>query len=487
MRHVSVFTIARRAGGCLPAWASVLAVGLAGNAWAHQAPERAQAETAAVARAFFDALATGNPERFEAMALEHYATDLLVTQTAAARRAFFDRIRGEFGTLTLEGVFVGNAELVRLGVRGSTGLAGRIELVHAAGPPHRILSVGVNVGTSANVPPGPPGPPIAPSMTPAQLQQAIDAWLAARASANEFSGVVAVAHDGVMVYQGAVGLADREANTPVTVDTRFSVASIGRFFTRVAIARLLADGRIALDSTIGDLLPDHPDVNAKAATVGQLLSSPGDIADPLGAAFDATPWIEFASNADYYRVVSGQPLAFGLETDRRPCDGCFIVLGQVIERVTGRRYEDYVAEHVFTPARMTHTGFFRWYGGGVPVAQPYSRQLSDGSGALRNAREAYGPVGSAAGGVMTTAADLLAFGQAFRTDRLGLRRWLSLAQGPPSSAGARGRGGFGMMARGPGVSCQLSSSEHWAVAVVSNLDPPAAADVSLAIMGQLVR
>ncbi len=114
----------------------------------------------AVARAFFDALASGSADRFEAMAQERYAPAALARRTPAERRQLVERIRGDFGTLTLGGVRPVGDEQLTLDVTGSTGLAGRIELSIEAAPPHRITAVRVEVGgppddQAAKVPPPP--------------------------------------------------------------------------------------------------------------------------------------------------------------------------------------------------------------------------------------------------------------------------------------------------------------------------------------------
>jgi D-alanyl-D-alanine carboxypeptidase len=476
---------ARRATVCV----CLLAVALGATAAARQEGQPSRdAALAAVGRAFFDALASGSAERFEAMARDRFAPALLARRTPAEREQLLQRIRGDFGTLTLGGVRNIDDERLTLTIIGSTRLTGRIRLGVETAAPCRITSLSVEVGNDEEGPPGPPPPPIGAAMSQPDLEKALDAYLSARAAEDAFAGVVAIAKDGRTIFEKAYGVADREQKTRVTAGTRFNVASIGKAFTKAAVGQLIAQGRLALGDTIGKWLPDYPNPKAKMATIDQLLDHQAGIADFFGPAFDAAPKANFASNADYYRFVSTQPLLFDPGTERRYCNGCYVVLGEIVARASGQRYEDYIAEHVFKPAGMTGAGFFRADRLPAATAQQYSRQLPASKGELRNARDAHGVTGSAAGGCYASAGDLLAFDNAVRTGRLldpKMTGWF--LDGEPAAAGARARGGIGVAGGAPGTNALLESDERWAVAVVGNLDPPASTGVGLAIKRQLSR
>lgn len=443
----------------------------------------------AVARAFFDALATGNPERFEAMAGEQFAPGLMARRTPDDRKRLIERIIADFGQLTLDGIRKTGDDRITLVVRGSTGLEGRIELTLETAPPYRITMLGVEVGESEAGPALPPPPPITASMAPVDLAKALDAYLSARAAAGEFAGVVAVAKSGRTIFEAAYGLADRDQQVAVTPATRFNVASIGKAFTKTAIGQLVARGRLSLTDTIGKLLPDYPNPKAHAATVDQLLNHQAGIANIFGPAFDAAPKDRFTSNAAYFAFVAPQPLTFDPGTGRQYCNGCYIVLGEIIARASGQPYEAYIADHVFGPAGMTGAGYFRADRLPAGVALGYSRQLPGGApGSLQNASRAHGVAGSAAGGVYASAADLLAFDAALRGGKLldpAMTAWFLGAA--PAEPGARAPGGIGIAGGAPGTNALLESDEAWAVAVVGNLDPPASTGVGLAIKRQLSR
>ncbi len=446
--------------------------------WAGPAPAAPLAETTgkgaeAVARAFFEALASGDAGRFEAMARERYAPAQLARRSAEERKAFVERLRGDFGPLTLDGVRNLDDSRLTLAVSGATGLRGTIELELEPAPASRIVSVKVEVGDSGEEPAEPP-PPVDARMSDAELARSLDAWIGARAASGAFAGVVAVARQGRPLFEKAYGIADREQGIPATARTRYNVASIGKLFTRTAIGQLLQAGRLSLADTVGRWRPDYPEPKVRAATIEQLLEHRGGIADFFGPEFERRAKTDFLSNADYDRFVSSLPLLFDPGSRRQYCNGCYVVLGEVVARVAGQRYEDYVSAHVFGAAGMKAAGFLRGDRPAADVAQSYSRELPGSAGRLANAREAHGAAGSAAGGCYATAADLLAFDEALRTGRLLDAARTAWILGDVVSTAARAPGAIAIAGGAPGVNAQLESDEAWAVAVVANLDPPAA-------------
>ena len=101
-----------------------------------------------------------------------------------------------------------------------------------------------------------------------------DRLLAAQALVE---GVVLVSKVGEPVFQKAYGLANREQRSPMSPELRFNYASIGKAFTKTAIGQLISAGKLKLTDTIGTLLPDYPNADAKPATIDQLLNFPPNV------------------------------------------------------------------------------------------------------------------------------------------------------------------------------------------------------------------
>lgn len=432
--------------------------------------------------AFFKALASGNPEAFEAMAQEHYAPELLARRTPAERKQMVERVRGDFGAMTLVSMDRRKDGPFTLVVRGATGLQGTVELTIEPSPSERITRVAIDVGDAGPREGAPPPPDVSASMSGGELTQALDRYLANLVASDAFSGVVLVAKAGTPIYQKAFGLADRERKAPNTLDTRFNIGSINKIFTRTAIAQLVAQGKLKLSDTLGALLPDYPTALSKPATVDQLLSHQGGIADFFGEAFNQTPKDRFRSNADYYRFVSHLPPTFSPGARREYCNGCYIVLGAIVEKVAGMPYEDYIATHIYTPAGMMGAGPT-----GSGAATGYTRRSQNGDVPLHSNVGMHGVSGSAAGGGYATAVDLLKFDEALRTGRLADATQTAWLLGAETVTAGRSDGGLGIAGGAPGLNGDLESSRDWTVVALANLDPPAAQQLGTAIHRQLSR
>lgn len=432
--------------------------------------------------AFFKALASGSPEDFEAMANEHFEPETLARRTPADRKQLVERMKADFGQLTLETIDRRQDGPLMLRVRGTTGLQCTIELTLGPPPAERIARVGIQIGGDDPDETAPPPPPVAATMTPVELTAALDRYLEPLVASGAFGGVVLVARAGVPLYEKAFGLADHERKTANTVGTRFSLGSINKAFTQTAIAQLVSQGKLKASDTVGAWLPDYPQAATKAATVDQLLSHQGGVADFFGPAFDQAPKDRFRSNADYYRLVGSLPPVFAPGTRREYCNGCYIVLGAIIEKVSGMPYEDYIARHVYAPAGMATAGAT-----GTGAAVGYTRQSPGGPVPLHSNVSQHGVSGSAAGGGYATARDLLHFDEALRAGRLAdpaqTARLLQVDRVTPG----RSAGGLGVAGGAPGINALLESNTDWTVIVLANLDPPAARQLGMAIHRQLSR
>jgi CubicO group peptidase (beta-lactamase class C family) len=437
--------------------------------------------------AFVAALGSGDADRYEAMAKEAFAPEFLAKRTAADRRQFVQRVHGDFGALTVQRVLRNPEGMLTLHVRGATGLEGRIEMRIEDAPPHRITSLGIEVGDRDEPSDGPLPPAIRGSMPTDELTRVLDEYVGRLAAADSFAGVVLVAKDGTPVFEKAYGLADRDRQTPNTTTTRFNLGSINKSFTKAAIARLMSEGALTLDDTIGKLLPDYPNADARSATVAQLLEHRAGIVDFFGPAFNEAPKSRFRSNADYYAFVAPQPLLFAPGSRRQYCNGCYIVLGAIIERLSGMKYEDYVGKYVFAPAGMTGAGYFQSDRLPPDTAHGYTRRGGAADTSLRDNASMHGMAGSGAGGGYASARDLLAFDNALRGQRLLDAAKTAWMLGVAAATPGRSDGGLGVAGGAPGVNAILESGRTWTVVVVGNLDPPTAERLGLAINRQLTR
>jgi D-alanyl-D-alanine carboxypeptidase len=292
-------------------------------------------------------------------------------------------------------------------------------------------------------------------------------------AAGEFSGIVVIAHDGEVLLEKAVGLARREQEVPNTTATRFNIGSITKVFTRVLITQLLEDGRLTFDDTIARHLPDYPDPEiARKVTIQHLLDMSSGLGDIFGERFDATPKDEIIKLSDYLKLFAGQPLEFEPGTSKQYSNAGYIVLGLIIEKLTGKPYAETAVERVFKPAGMTGSALLARSDLPNDAAFGYTREgwmaaMRGGelpTGEWRLNVDSLPGRGSSAGGSYSTAYDLLAFDRAVAAGTLcDPTYW-------------RNHGGMGFAGGAPGINAALESDwdNDWTIVVLANLDPPAA-------------
>ena len=244
---------------------------------------------------------------------------------------------------------------------------------------------------------------------------ALDAFAGKLAARDRFSGVFVVEENGKRLYEKAFGLADRESRTAVRLDTPFFIASQGKMFTGVAVLQLVEARKVALDDPIGKYLTDYPNkVVAEKVTVRHLLTHRGGAGDigilrPEEAANRA--WVR--TIADLIKVNGSRPPAFEPGTEEAYSNYGFILLGALIEKVSGRSYYDYVNEHIFRLAGMTATRF-PTLDELAGVAIPYTKVHDK----IVNASDTLPWRGLSAGGGVSTAGDELKFIAALKEGKL---------------------------------------------------------------------
>lgn len=321
-----------------------------------------------------------------------------------------------------------------------------------------------------------PIPYRAPAVEQFASFDALDRALQQRVREDRFSGVVLVGHGDEVLFQRGYGLAERERGTAIRPDTRFNIASVNKFFTGVAILRLAQEGRLDLDAPVGRYLQGLPADVAGRVTIRQLLQHRSGLGDYL-----RDP--EFNQNRDQFRnlepllaLIRSHPLEFEPGTNQRYSNSGFVVLGGVIEALTGKKYDDVIREWILVPAGMTHTG--PGGPGEVPnTAHGYSRAAPGSEGELISVQAMRAPA-TPAGGGYSTAEDLFHYARALVTNRLLEPEYTSLMLNS-YSAGSRPPT-FSPSGGVQGANAVLSvNHETGAIAVVlANLDPPAASQLA---------
>jgi D-alanyl-D-alanine carboxypeptidase len=227
--------------------------------------------------------------------------------------------------------------------------------------------------------------------------------------AGRFSGAALVTKNDKILFRHAYGMANAAQNTAITPTTRFCIGSMGKMFTAVATLQLVQSGCIRLDAALSTYLPNYPNAGlAKKVTVEQLLTHTGGTGDIFGPAYDGRKNLSYAEFIELYgtRNLEFEP---GLKWSYSNYG--YILLGAIIEHVSGKNYNSYIEKHIFHLAGMLSTSQTNSAQGAFAI--PYSGSIATG---LKPLPSSY--VGTSAGGGYSTIDDFLAFARAIQTKRL---------------------------------------------------------------------
>lgn len=243
----------------------------------------------------------------------------------------------------------------------------------------------------------------------------LDGYALALTDTDQFSGVVLVAHQGTVVFEKAYGLRDENTEDANTLATRFNLASAGKMFTAVAVLQLVAEKKLSLDSSVGSVLRDYPNPDFAKVTVRQLLTHTAGAGDvDLFGVEHAGNRSRVKSTADMLALHSARAPAFAPGSQQVYGNFGHVVLGRMVEVLSGMAYERYVTERIFKPSGMINTAFVNCTDTGTGDAVGYV--AVDGK---RIPNCATLPVrGFPAGGQVSTTADMLRFVIALQTGKL---------------------------------------------------------------------
>lgn len=318
---------------------------------------------------------------------------------------------------------------------------------------------------------------------------AITGWnkyLEGETAADRFSGAALLAKNGKVVFSHAYGLADRENKTPNRLNTKFRIGSMNKMFTAVSIMQLVQAGKIKLGDPLGKYLSDYPnkDVAAKV-TIEELLSHTGGTGDIFGPEFEMHRQ-ELRTLENYVKLYGTRGPEFEPGSRWAYSNYGFILLGVVVEKVSGQSYYDYVREHVFKLAGMTSTDSLPE---NEKVADRSVGYIKQGPGTWQPNTDTLPWRGTSAGGGYSTVEDLYQFAMALEEHKLldaAHTEMLTTSKADRPGADQYGLG-FGIGEEGgmkcvghgggaPGMNGELKICQGagYIIAVLANLDPPSA-------------
>lgn len=255
--------------------------------------------------------------------------------------------------------------------------------------------------------------------TPGVKTEDLSALLDRYAERRGFNGTVLVAREGRILLHAAYGNANMEWGVPNRTDGRFRIGSLSKPLVATLTLQLVQDGRLRLDGTLADYLPElYANTPSAPVTVAQLLSHTSGIGD-LPARF-TDPW--WQTEARHRHAPMAFARAWIPPVQREPPgqqwrynNNGFFLLGLLIEQVTGQSLAHNLQTRIFVPAGMTASGLYADDAVLDHLAQGYTRS-PDGS--VAQAPWIHPSVSYAAAGIHSSTEDLFRFDQALYSERL---------------------------------------------------------------------
>jgi D-alanyl-D-alanine carboxypeptidase len=318
--------------------------------------------------------------------------------------------------------------------------------------------------------------------------KAVEGKAAEWAKQDKFSGAVLVAGKGAVLLEKAYGKADREKGQDNTVETKFRIGSMNKMFTATAILQLVGEGKVELSAPIGKYLKGYPNSEvASKVTVRHLLTHTGGTGDIFTPEYEQNRK-QVGVPKDYIQLFGKRGLEFEPGSRWAYSNYGFILLGAIVESVTGDSYYEYVREKIFLPLGMTGTDSRPE----VEVASQISKGYMRGGGGWTGNAETLPLRGTPAGGGYSTVRDLYRFANGLMSGKLMPLELVKEMSSKQAATPRRGDSyGFGMIVGdkptrfghgggAPGMNGELRiyPGSKTIVVVLANLDPPTATQLA---------
>lgn len=254
----------------------------------------------------------------------------------------------------------------------------------------------------------------------------IDSVFAPYSSRQGPGCAVGVSREGSLVFAKGYGSADLEHDTPITPSTPFYIASVAKQFTAMSIVLLAEDGRLSLDDSVRQWVPEVPSFGSPI-TIRQLLYHTSGLRDYFTLlALSGWPSDGQLTERQFIDLISRQKnLNFAPGEEFLYSNTGYALLAIVVQRVSGKPLREYAAEHIFKPLGMTHTEF-RDDHHRLIAQRAVGYQPADGS--FHISQPEFDVVGD--GGLYSTVEDLAKWDANFRTGRVGGKSGIALLQEP---------------------------------------------------------
>ncbi len=228
-----------------------------------------------------------------------------------------------------------------------------------------------------------------------------------------FEGAVLVAYDGHVILSRGYGMANHDLDIPNTPTTKFFIGSITKQFTAAAVLRLQEQGLLNIDDPISRYLPFYPKNTGEKITIRHLMSHTSGLPNYTDKPEVALRRMNQLTPEEIMLTFMYEPLDFEPGTQFAYSNSGYIVLGAIIERVSGQSYEAFLHHEIFKPSGMSNSGYARREAGLPDRADGYTIETE---GELVSALPMHFSILHTAGALYSTVEDMLKWDKALRSD-----------------------------------------------------------------------
>ncbi len=273
------------------------------------------------------------------------------------------------------------------------------------------------------------------------LAAKIDAIMAGIYKPGEPGAAIIVRKDGQTVFRKGYGTADLELGVPIEPDMVFRLGSITKQFTAVSILMLAQEGKLGLQDEITKFLPDYP-TQGKRITVEHLLTHTSGIQSYTDMPEWLPLWRKDFTVKELVDFFKDKPMQFEPGRSWAYSNSGYILLGAIIEKVSGKTYEEFVTEKIFKPLGMKGST----YGSTERIIPRRIPGYQAGKGGFVNAPYLSMTQPYAAGSLLSTVDDLAVWSDAVFAGKLVRKEWLDKAFTPYTLANGESTGyGYGWL------------------------------------------
>ena len=251
----------------------------------------------------------------------------------------------------------------------------------------------------------------------------IDQLLSKYQEYGQFNGSALVAYDGKLLLKKGYGQANMEWKIPNEANTKHRLGSITKQFTAVLILQLANQGKVDLQANLSTYIPDYPKEVGEKITVHQLLTHTAGVPNYTSFPdFFATKSRNPHNIEELVGIFSNLPLDFAPGAQFSYSNSGYVLLGVIVEKVTGKTYEAALEEMIFKPLGMTNTG----YDHHNQILENRAAGYEKAGSAYVNADYLDMSIPYAAGSMYSTVEDLFLWDQALYTEKVLPKKYMDL-------------------------------------------------------------